>query len=66
LLNELIQVKDKIFELRKVAEVEIQVTYYGYKDQMWGINLKPQTIQKLSELGVPLDIDLYASGNDLP
>lgn len=66
LLNELIQAKDKIFELRKVAEVEIQVTYYGYKDQMWGINLKPQTIQRLSELGVSLDIDLYASGNDLP
>ncbi len=66
LLDKLIQVKDKIVELHKVAEVEIQLTYYGYKDQMWGINLKPQTIQRLSELGIPLDIDLYASGNDLP
>ncbi len=65
LLDELIQVKDKIVELHKVAEVEIQITYYGYKDQMWGINLKPRTIQRLSELGVSLDIDLYASGNDL-
>lgn len=66
LLDELMLIKDKIVELHKFAEVEIQVTYYGYKDQMWGINLKPQIIQRLSELGIPLDIDLYASGNDLP
>jgi hypothetical protein len=43
---------------KTTGEVEIQVTYYGYKDQMWGINLKPQTIQRLSELGISLDIDL--------
>jgi hypothetical protein len=65
LLSELLPYKDVVRELEKVAEVEIQITYFGYKDEMWGINLKPHTIQMISEIGVSLDIDLYASGNDL-
>ncbi|WP_219644622.1 DUF4279 domain-containing protein [Cohnella sp. CFH 77786] len=43
----------------------IQVAYYGYKDEMWGINLNPIIIKKLSNLNTILDIDLYASGPDL-
>lgn len=65
LLNELLKKKEIILELEKVAIVEIQVTYFGYKDEMWGFNFKPHIIQMLSEIGVSLDIDLYACGNDL-
>ncbi|OWR29835.1 hypothetical protein CDO73_12165 [Saccharibacillus sp. O23] len=45
---------------------EIQVVYYGYKDQMWGIHLEPDTLMKLAKLNAHIDIDLYASGPDLP
>lgn len=44
---------------------EIRVVYYGYKEQMSGINLKPIIIEKLSMLNASLDIDLYAGGPDL-
>ena len=65
LVNELLPRKKMILNLLEIADVEIQVTYYGYKDQMWGINLEKDLIKKISELNLSLDIDLYAGGNDL-
>ncbi|MDB5054630.1 MAG: hypothetical protein JWM44_2680 [Bacilli bacterium] len=44
---------------------EIQVCYYGYKEQMWGIHLEKDILKRLCELNLSLDIDLYASGADL-
>ncbi len=32
---------------------------------MWGIHLEKDIIKKMSELNITLDVDLYASGNDL-
>lgn len=43
----------------------LQIVYYGYKDEMWGINLNPIMIKKLSQINSFLDIDLYASGPDM-
>lgn len=57
--------KDKFDELSKIADMMIEVVYYGYKDQMWGINLEKDTINKLSSLNLSIDIALYASGPDL-
>lgn len=45
--------------------MEIQVAYFGYKDEMWGINLNPVIIKKIGEFNFSLDIDLYAIGQDL-
>ena len=59
--------KDEVRELSRMADaVEISIGYFGYTDQMWGIHLDSKTIQDLAELGVSLDIDLYASGPALP
>jgi len=52
-------------ELSHQVSIEIQVTYYGHKDEMWGIHLETQTVKKLSELELAIDVDLYAGGNDI-
>ncbi|OWA37415.1 hypothetical protein B9G55_04980 [Saccharibacillus sp. O16] len=43
----------------------VQIVYYGYKEQMSGIHLSTSMMQRLSALGLEIDIDLYASGPDL-
>jgi len=53
-----------IIKTKEINKI-IQVTYYGYKDQMNGINLSPKNIARVSELDAYLDIDLYASGPNL-
>lgn len=65
LITFLIQRKESIVTLSDIATVEISITYYGYKDQMWGIHLEKDIIKKMSELNITLDVDLYASGKDL-
>jgi hypothetical protein len=57
--------KNKMNELENDASLLIQVCYYGYKDQMWGIHLEKEMLKKLSDLHLSIDIDLYASGTDL-
>lgn len=65
LLDSLLPYKEKISQLSNIASVEIQVAYYGYKDEMWGFHFDKKSIGKLSELGIDIDIDLYAGGNSL-
>jgi hypothetical protein len=43
----------------------IQIVYYGYVDQMHGIQFKSDVINNIAKLNAHLDIDLYASGNEL-
>lgn len=58
--------KQQVKELSKIADhVELSIGYFGYKDEMWGIHLDPDIVRELAELGVSIDIDLYASGSDL-
>ncbi|HEX9059035.1 MAG TPA: DUF4279 domain-containing protein [Clostridia bacterium] len=66
LINILHEQKDKMPLLREIADVGLQVDYYGYKEQMWGVFLKPETLRKLADLNISLDIELYAGGPDLP
>jgi len=65
LLDLLLPRNRSIVELSQKAEVEIQIEYHGYKDEMLGINLDSTIVKKLTELGLGIDIDLYASGRDL-
>ena len=65
LIDFLIQRRESILALSDIATVEISITYYGYKDQMWGIHLEKDMIKKMSELNISFDVDLYASGKDL-
>jgi hypothetical protein len=51
--------------LSTIANTGIQIAYWGYKEQMWGIHFKAETLQGLGALNLSLDIDLYAGGLDL-
>lgn len=65
LVNELLPRREMILKLLEIADVEIQVAYYGYKDEMWGIHLEKDLIKKISVLNISIDIDLYTGGKDL-
>ncbi|MDB5052821.1 MAG: hypothetical protein JWM44_871 [Bacilli bacterium] len=65
LLKLLYPFQNKMNKFENDAIMEIQVSYYGYKEQMWGIHLKKELLKQLSNLNLTLDIDLYASGADL-
>lgn len=65
LLENLLPHKKTIIELSHQASIEIQVTYYGHKDEMRGIHLATTIMKKLSELELAIDVDLYAGGNDI-
>jgi len=65
LVNLLHPHQEDILKLLKIADVSLEIVYCGYKDTMWGLNFKSELIQKIAELGISIDIDLYASGPDL-
>ncbi len=65
LLDDLLPYKKSILELSLKASLEIQIAYYGHKNEMWGIHLDKENVNKLSDLDLPLDVDLYAGGNDI-
>jgi len=48
------------------CNVEIAVYYESYQCQMWGLHWDAETLRRVSKLGVDVDVDLYASGPDLP
>lgn len=65
LINYLIPNKKEIIALSKEANVEIQIAYFGYKDEMWGINFNNEIVSKIAEMNLAVDVDMYASGPDL-
>jgi hypothetical protein len=63
----LIERQTNLRETARIAEVvQINIGYFGYTEWMSGIHLDAKVIQDLAELGVSVDIDLYASGPALP
>ncbi|MCB1214506.1 MAG: DUF4279 domain-containing protein [Deltaproteobacteria bacterium] len=69
-LNSLLQIlvkrKQKLKSLLDSCSIGIQVVHYVQVDYTWGWHLDKKQILLLSQLGVELDIDLNASGPDLP
>ena len=57
--------KANIYALSAVADVGINIAYWGYKEQMWGIHFGTEIIQGLAALNLRVDVDLYADGPDL-
>ena len=47
------------------VSVGINIAYWGYQDQMWGIHFETDIIQGLAALDLSVDVDLYAGGPDL-
>lgn len=62
LIKLLLPHKTEIQALSTIASVGVNVAYWGYKEQMWGINFDRTIIQGLAALNLSIDVDLYASG----
>tara|TARA_R100000005_G_scaffold93692_1_gene69722 strand:+ start:1717 stop:2406 length:690 start_codon:yes stop_codon:yes gene_type:complete len=56
---------DDFLKFSQQTHMSINVAYYGYKEQMWGLHLDKNTIRRLNDLNIDLDFDIYASGSDL-
>jgi Domain of unknown function (DUF4279) len=54
-----------VHALSAIADVGINIAYWGYKDEMWGIHFGTEIIQGLAALNLSVDVDLYAGGPDL-
>jgi hypothetical protein len=66
LLQMLASSSSRISELAVRCSVCISVVYRGYRCQMWGLHWSAETVQSIAAFGVDIDLDLYASGPDLP
>ena len=66
LLDDLVPVRQQLREVHeRSTSCMINVAYYAWQSQMWGCHLSVNTIQRLSSLGIALDIDVYAEGPEL-
>ncbi len=54
-----------VHALSAIADVGINIAYWGYKEEMWGIHFGTDIIQGLAVLNLSVDVDLYAGGPDL-
>jgi hypothetical protein len=61
----LLPFKADLQALSTIANTGIQIAYWGYKDQMWGMHFDTETVQGIATLNLSVDIDLYAGGLDL-
>ena len=61
----LLPFKADMHALSTIANTGIQIAYWGYKDQMWGMHFDTETVQGIATLNLSVDIDLYAGGLDL-
>ncbi len=57
--------KANLEALSSIAAMGIDIAYWGYKEQMWGIHFDMDLLTQLVNLGLSVDIDIYASGSDL-
>lgn len=48
------------------CDVTLMVLYDGYSSQMWGLAFESGDVARLAALGASMDVDLYASGPELP
>ncbi len=64
LLNYLEPVKRGIVNLKKKGDAGINIAYYGHTSSMSGLHLDIGIINKLDDLELELDIDLYAEGEE--
>ncbi len=65
IIRVLLPFKAKLQILSTIADTGIQIAYWGYKEQMWGMHFDTETIQGIATLNLSIDIDLCAGGLDL-
>jgi hypothetical protein len=66
LLDELDGAAPRIAELAGECDVAVTICYEGYKDWLGGWVAGAGTLERLAALGANVELDLYASGPDLP
>lgn len=57
--------KQTLAQVGEQASVSLCMAYCGYKDQMGSLRLGKETLLQLAEMGIELEVDLYAEGNTL-
>ena len=57
--------KETILQISKANSVTINIQYFGYRDQMWGMHLDPVIMKRIIDLNAELDLDIYAEGKEL-
>ncbi len=65
LISVLLPYTANVHALSAIANVGINIAYWGYKDEMWGIHFGTEIIQGLAALNLSVGVDLYADGPDL-
>jgi Domain of unknown function (DUF4279) len=65
LIRLLLPHKANLHALSSIADVGVNIAYWGYTDQMGGIHFGLETIHGLAALNLSVDVDLYAEGLDL-
>jgi hypothetical protein len=66
LLDTLDNVSSRFALLTGACKIEVNVVYEGYSSEMWGIHWSAKDLSRVGALGADLDLDIYASGPDLP
>ena len=66
LISRLIPIQAQLAKLSPHARMEVNIYYQGYKDLMGCISISKEQIHKIAAMGLSIDIDLEASGPDLP
>ena len=64
LLDQLEGARERIAKLAKECHVAIHICYEGYKEWMGGWVVQTTTFRRIAELGVHVELDLYACGPD--
>ena len=65
LIDKLESEKERFLEFSNRTYISLNVAYYGYKEQMWGLHLDKKIIKRLADLNIDFDLDIYAGGPDL-
>jgi len=66
LLDQLNGTAPRIAGLAKESHIAINVCYEGCKEWLGGWTAPAHTLQRIAAFGVDLEVDLFASGPDLP
>lgn len=56
--------KASLQNVATIGWLDIQIVYWGAGDERWTMRFEPEVLQVLGELGLSVDVDLYASGPD--
>jgi len=66
LLHRVLPMANGLAQIANACHVVLHIGYKGYQSSMGGLHLDAETARQIATLGADIDIDLYASGPELP